>query len=191
MLLLAQLVAISDVRRERNKYEAFSSKSEHSLPMSSFFPWGSQGERGQKCSVFLLGQIKSRKPLPVLGKEFPTEFEKPKQKIETNLRLFPTVWQCQSIGQASSLQHYLCTEPYILIATDFSDNSVRGSVTARPGCGLHAFVCRCQVFPHSPTGWRHPMQRPSVSLPLWVESPSATPLRFLFFLPRVTPSCLL
>lgn len=41
--------------------------------MSSFFPRGSQGERGQKCSVFLFGQIKSRKPLPVLRDEFPTE----------------------------------------------------------------------------------------------------------------------
>lgn len=56
--------------------------------MSSFFPRGSQGERGQKCSVFLFGQIKSCKPLPVLRDEFPTEFgsqtKTKKKKISTS-----------------------------------------------------------------------------------------------------------
>lgn len=55
--LFEQLVAISDVSRERNKYEAFLQRGRHILPMSSFFPRVSQGKRGQKCSPLLFSQL--------------------------------------------------------------------------------------------------------------------------------------
>lgn len=63
--------------------------------MSSFFPRGSQGERGQKCSVFLFGQIKSHEPLPVLQDEFPTEFG---SQTKTTKKRSPTSCNRLSFG---------------------------------------------------------------------------------------------
>lgn len=47
--LFEQLVAISDVSRERNKYETFLQRGRHILPMSSFFPRVSRGKRGKSA----------------------------------------------------------------------------------------------------------------------------------------------
>lgn len=135
--------------------------------MSSFFPRGSQGERGQKCSVFLFGQIKSREPLPVLRDEFPTEFgSQTKTKKKNNptscYRLSFGILYHNSLATAAVPMYGSCLSPAVVpvysvmpstallklnVGAAFSANAVRCPLTARPGCVLHAIVCRCQVSP--------------------------------------------
>lgn len=85
MLLLAQLVAISDVRRERNKYEAFLQR------VSIAFPWVHSflevlRERGGKSAVyFSLDKLSLANLFLFYGTSFPQSLEaKTKTWIQKN-----------------------------------------------------------------------------------------------------------
>lgn len=165
MLLLAQLVAISDVRRERNKYEAFLQRA------SIAFPWVHSflevlRERGGKSAVYFSSDKLSLANLFLFyGTSFPQSLNaKPKLKKKPKqlyVIVCPLVFS-NSLATVSVPMYGSCLSPtavtcvlYDTVHTTtevrhrcgFSDNNARCPLTARPGCVLHALVFRCQVSP--------------------------------------------
>lgn len=158
MLLLAQLVAISDVRRERNKYEAFLQRA------SIAFPWVHSflevlRERGGKSAVYFSSDKLGLADLFLFyGTTFPQSLEaKPKiKKTPTSCyRLSFSILHHNSLATVAVPTYGSCLSPvavpvYSVIPwcrCSFSENGVRGLLTASPGCVLHALGCRCQVSP--------------------------------------------